>query len=192
MGKHLRIACMEKRFLHFLMALLLLNMGCSNRKLMNENRQGNSQPDVVHNLLNEPTSQVKAIKQLKNERALLRERLTKEIREDYHSWTYTEPERWPYLSEKFADEVIQAYPEAAAHRDEMMKIFRNYLKRRKEAYYADPKKKLQMMSACNGEFKYNLSFLITPAGYEKWQELTKVNYQRFSSKRDSLKIINGN
>lgn len=115
--------------------------------------------------------------------------LTATARENFRSWNYIEPERWEYLSDKFAEEVVLSCPDASSQKKEITTTFFNYLTQRSKIYSSDAKDKQELMGRSSAEFKYNLSFLIGIEGYQKWQSQSKTELQKFSQLADSLREV---
>lgn len=120
---------------------------------------------------------------------VINRKLTAMTRENFRSWNYNEPERWKYLSEKFADEVIRSYPDASSKKEDISKVFFAYLNQRSSIYFSDEKNKQDLMGKSSAEFKFNLSFLIGIEGYQKWQVFSKNELLRFNQITDSLRKV---
>lgn len=115
--------------------------------------------------------------------------LSATARENFRSWNYIEPERWEYLSDKFAEEVVLSCPDASSKKKEIATTFLSYLTQRAKIYSSDAKDKQELMGRSSAEFKYNLSFLIGIEGYQKWQSQSKTELQKFSQLADSLREV---
>ena len=115
--------------------------------------------------------------------------LSKQVSENFRSWSYNEPERWEYLSNKFAEEVIRSCPDATSKMEEVAQVFLTHLSQRASIYKGNAIDKQAMMGHSASEFKYNLSFLIGIEGYQKWQSLSMNELQKFNLKRDSLQKL---
>jgi hypothetical protein len=115
--------------------------------------------------------------------------LSVQVRENFRSWNYKQPERWKYLAGKFADEVVRLSPDAASNREKIAELFLNHLKQRTDIMNSDSKNKQQLMGQSVTELNYNLTFLIGIEGFNKWLALSKNELQKFKSNRDSLNEI---
>ncbi len=116
--------------------------------------------------------------------------LSAQVRENFRSWSYNEPDRWSYLADKFADEIINFCPEASTKKEKIAEVFLTHLNQRADIYNSNAANKQALMGQSATEFKYNLSFLIGIEGYQKWQSFSKNEFQKFNLKRDSLhKVI---
>lgn len=116
-------------------------------------------------------------------------RITTEVRENYRSWSYDEPDRWKYLADKFSEEVICAYPESWSKQKEVANLYLSHLKQRASIYKSDSKNKQALMGNSVTEFIYELKFLIGVEGFQKWETLSKLEIQNYKNKRDSLTHI---
>jgi len=115
--------------------------------------------------------------------------LSAQLRENFRSWSYKEPERWEFLADKFAEELIRTCPDAVSKKESIAQVFFTHLKQRDGIYNSDSKNKKNLMGRSSAEFKYNLSFLIGVEGYQKWQSISKDEIQKFKQLSDSLQRV---
>jgi hypothetical protein len=111
------------------------------------------------------------------------------LREDFRSWSYNEPDRWPYLADKFVGEVVRSCPDASANKEKIAGVYLTYLQKRAVVYHSNEKNKQALMGQLSADFKYNLSFLIGIEGYQKWEVASKNQIARFNQMRDSLNTV---
>lgn len=181
-----RLAMKELQII--LLLLILSFYGCNTKKTSNDN-QNKLKSDAIAKtknstcLAHDHEAYAKlSIKEL-NE---INRSLSATCRENFRSWSYKEPERWKYLSDKFADEVILANPEVCSKKEEIANVFFKHLSQRSAIYFSDAKNKQELMGKSSTEFNYNLSFVIGIEGYQKWQSLSTKEYKKFTQLRDSL------
>lgn len=116
-------------------------------------------------------------------------RLSSSIRENFRWWNTNEPERWGYLSQKFANEVIAANPHAKLIRKNIEPIFVKHLEQQAIAEKADDKDINNLKMKANNEFRFNLIYEIGMIEFNNWQKMTKVNLEHFKQLQDSLNLL---
>lgn len=176
-----------------LIAVILFVVGCNSSCTQKENRtkedlttdsQLAGSNSLAHNHNHQKLDEL-SIEQLNN----LNRNLTAIAREDFRSWNYNEPERWEYLSDKFANEVIESCPDASSQKMEIAATLFKHLNQRSQIYFSDSKNKQELLGRSSSEFKYNLSFLIGIEGYQKWQTQSKIKLQKFNQLADSIREV---
>ncbi|MDP2887583.1 MAG: hypothetical protein Q8P34_01290 [Bacteroidota bacterium] len=169
-----------KTYLFILFVIIISICGCNNKPEQTVKQNGtNASKKINPENAAIPLSELEAINR----------NLSKQVSENFRSWSYNEPERWEYLSNKFAEEVILSCPDATLNKEKIAQVFLTHLTQRAGIYKGNAIDKQAMMGHSASEFKYNLSFLIGIEGYQNWQSLSKNEFQKFNLKRDSLQKL---
>lgn len=181
---------MEKKQIIGILFILIL-WGCNTKKSEKEKQKEMNLPEM--SISHDSTSLGYNLQDMANltkqELIAIIKSLSAQLREDFRSWSYNEPERWKYLADKFADEVIRSCPDALSKKEQIAEIFLNHLNQRAHIINSKSLKKKSLMGTSSAELKYNLSFLIGIEGYQKWQSLTIDELQKYKMKRDSLNKV---
>lgn len=169
-----------KIYLFILFVIIISISGCKNKPELTVKQNGmNATEKINQALATIPLSELEAINR----------NLSKQISENFRSWSYNEPERWEYLSNKFAEEVIRSCLDATSKKEKIAQVFFTHITQRASIYKGNAIDKQALMGHSASEFKYNLSFLIGIEGYQNWQSLSKNEFQKFNLKRDSLQKL---
>lgn len=181
---------MEKKQIIGILFILIL-WGCNTKKSEKEKQNEMNLPkmSISHDSTSSGHNLQVMANLTKQELMSINKNLSTQLREDFRSWSYNEPERWKYLADKFADEVIRSCPDALSKKEQIAEIFLNHLNQRAHIINSKSLKKKSQMGTSSTEFKYNLSFLIGIEGYQKWQLLTKNERQKYKAKTDSLNQV---
>jgi hypothetical protein len=124
-----------------------------------------------------------------NELSAINRNISIRMRENFRSWKYKEPDRWPYLADKFIDEVVNSVPVASADRQKIAEVYLSYLKKRAVIINSNEKNKKALMGRAGIEFKYNLSAVIGIEGYQKWKSASKNQIMSYNQMKDSLNAV---
>lgn len=109
--------------------------------------------------------------------------------EDFRSWSAGQPERWPHLANRFADEIIYICPEAGNNREKLAKLYLQNIERRAVILQSTTTDKQLQMNRLNMDFIYNLKYLTGIEGYQKWEVASKRQASQFNQMKDSLDAI---
>ena len=147
----------------------------------------------VHNHVSEngvcPEDNKSLEKMTLDELTVVNRNISARFRNNYRSWNYDEPDRWPSLADNFADCVICSCPEVSSKKKEIAQVFLEHLKKRTETYYSNAKNRQALIGQSDTEFKYNMSFLIGVEGYQKWKLDSRTQDVIVNQMFDSLKVI---
>lgn len=164
---------MGKRLIVLIVIILTL-CGCNTKKAATNNSAiAGQNPKALANMT-------------KEELMAINRDLSQQVRDNFRSWSYREPEKWKYLAGKFAEEVILSNPTALPNKEKIVDAFLNHLTQRAEIMKSDSKNKQQLMSRSSAEFNYNMIFLIGMEENNKWQSQVKTEFQKYRTVRDSL------
>ena len=173
----------------FFIAIVLLVCGCNAKQGKDVNENATSQSRQGHNheecaddcqeLANLPPNELRAMNR----------NISKRMREDYRSWSARQPERWPGLAGKFADEAIRSCPGALGEREKLEQLYLQNLGKRVAITQSDAKDKKLQMNRLNMEFIYNLKLTLGIEGYQKWEVQNKAGLVRYNQMRDSIHTI---
>jgi len=178
----------QKQIIVIIIFMILL--GCNtNKPVKNQSaKRSNSEAITVVGVSNAKSQNTMA--NMAHEELMAIDRnLSAQVRNNFRSWNLKQPERWKYLADKFADEMILSSPDVAADREKISDAFLNHLKQRADIMNSDLKNKQQLIGRSIIELNYNLSFLIGIERFNKWLALSKTELQKFKLKRDSLNEI---
>lgn len=174
---------------HIILFTIILSLSGCNNKSGNTEKQSEDPNPIEHNATENEAKKNDLANMSVKQLLVLNRKITAEVRDNYRSWSFNEPDRWKHLADKFSEEVICACPESSPKREKVANLYLNHLNQRASIFNSEVENKQALMGNLVTEFIYDLKFLIGVEGFQKWETLSKLEIQKFQYKRDFLSQI---